>query len=149
MKAITLHQPYATFIADGLKVYETRGWPTPYRGMLAIHAGKRTKAREADVLEAYDDPYSDEALVDLDALPWGAIIAICDLADCVRMTPAFCERLRLENWNEWAMGYYAPGRFAWHLARVRKLPAPIPCRGQQGLWTPVEDVRRQIAEALA
>lgn len=148
-KAITLHQPYATFVADGLKAIETRGWATSYRGPLLIHAGKRTKDREQEVLDAYDDPYADEALVDLDALPWSAIIAVAELSDCTRMTAAFCEQMRLEDWNEWAMGFYAPGRYAWHLANVRTLPEPIPCRGQQGLWTPDEDVQRRIEEALA
>lgn len=41
MKAITLHQPYASLIAHGYKCIETRTWPTHYRGSLAIHAAKR------------------------------------------------------------------------------------------------------------
>lgn len=28
MKAITLHQPWASFIANGMKHFETRAWPT-------------------------------------------------------------------------------------------------------------------------
>ena len=38
MKAITIWQPYAQAIALGLKKFETRSWPTKYRGKLAIHA---------------------------------------------------------------------------------------------------------------
>lgn len=44
MKALSLHQPWATLIAAGAKVYETRSWPPP-RGLigqpLAIHAAKK------------------------------------------------------------------------------------------------------------
>ena len=40
MKALTITQPWATLIAIGAKRFETRGWSTPYRGPLAIHAGK-------------------------------------------------------------------------------------------------------------
>lgn len=40
MKAITIRQPWAGLIAVGEKVYETRSWPTKYRGPIAIHAGK-------------------------------------------------------------------------------------------------------------
>lgn len=40
MKALSLWQPWATLIAIGAKQYETRGWSTPYRGPLIIHAAK-------------------------------------------------------------------------------------------------------------
>ena len=40
MKALTLHQPWATLVAVGEKRIETRSWSTDYRGPLAIHAGK-------------------------------------------------------------------------------------------------------------
>lgn len=39
MKAITILQPYASLIVAGAKQYETRSWDTPYRGIIAIHAG--------------------------------------------------------------------------------------------------------------
>lgn len=41
MKALTLHQPWASLVAMGVKTVETRGWSTKYRGPLAIHAGKK------------------------------------------------------------------------------------------------------------
>lgn len=41
MKAISLWQPWATFIAIGEKWLETRSWSTSYRGPLLIHAAKR------------------------------------------------------------------------------------------------------------
>lgn len=40
MKALTIHQPWASLIAYGFKRFETRGWRTNYRGLVAIHAGK-------------------------------------------------------------------------------------------------------------
>lgn len=40
MKALTVHQPWATLIAIGAKRLETRSWSTSYRGPLAIHAAK-------------------------------------------------------------------------------------------------------------
>ncbi len=42
MKAITLHQPWATLVAVGAKRIETRSWATSYRGPLAIHAARTT-----------------------------------------------------------------------------------------------------------
>lgn len=38
MKALTIWQPWASLIACGAKQYETRSWPTKYRGPIAIHA---------------------------------------------------------------------------------------------------------------
>jgi hypothetical protein len=39
MKVLTLHQPWASLVAAGVKTIETRSWRTHYRGPLAIHAG--------------------------------------------------------------------------------------------------------------
>ena len=39
MKVITIKQPFATLIAEGMKQYEFRTWRTKYRGELYIHAG--------------------------------------------------------------------------------------------------------------
>ncbi|CCQ65412.1 hypothetical protein CWATWH0402_4143 [Crocosphaera watsonii WH 0402] len=41
IKAISLHQPYASLIAMGLKKFETRSWSTNYRGKLVICAAKK------------------------------------------------------------------------------------------------------------
>ena len=43
MKAISLHQPWATWIARGEKTIETRFWPTKYRGDLLIASTKKPK----------------------------------------------------------------------------------------------------------
>lgn len=40
MKALTVKQPWATLIMQGIKDREYRSWATPYRGRLAIHAGQ-------------------------------------------------------------------------------------------------------------
>jgi len=38
MKALTVRQPWAQAIAEGLKTVEVRSRPIRYRGLLAIHA---------------------------------------------------------------------------------------------------------------
>ena len=43
MKALTIIQPWATLIASGHKVNETRSWKTNYRGEILIRAGKNPK----------------------------------------------------------------------------------------------------------
>lgn len=41
IKAISLHQPWASMIAQGVKTIETRLWYTPYRGELLIVSTKK------------------------------------------------------------------------------------------------------------
>lgn len=43
MPALTLHQPWASLVALGVKTIETRAWSTLYRGPLAIHAASTSK----------------------------------------------------------------------------------------------------------
>jgi hypothetical protein len=44
MRALSVHEPYATRIIAGQKPIEYRTWFTKYRGLLAIHASKPTGA---------------------------------------------------------------------------------------------------------
>lgn len=62
MKALTLHQPYASLIARGVKTIETRTWPAP-AGLIgeriAIHAGKNRRGFKDLGLtgwRSFDDP---------------------------------------------------------------------------------------------
>lgn len=129
VKALTLWQPWATLIALGEKQYETRGWVTPYRGPLVIHASKREVTR-AD-LEAIWPVYQRVmARHGTPALPFGAAVCVVDLVDVIPV-----ERLRAAlSLQERAFGGYAPGRFAWKLAYVRVFEPPVAARGAQGLW---------------
>lgn len=49
IKALTVWQPWASLIAHGVKVFETRSWATKWRGPLAIHAAGRW-GRDIDML---------------------------------------------------------------------------------------------------
>ena len=52
--AITLHQPWASLIALGIKTVETRSWPAPARLLgqrIAVHAGKRLVRRPDERIE--------------------------------------------------------------------------------------------------
>ena len=53
IKAITLHQPWASLVGK-YKHYETRGKATNYRGKIAIHAAIRQKTTDYQVNELAD-----------------------------------------------------------------------------------------------
>lgn len=136
VRVLSLTQPWASLVAVGAKSIETRSWGTPYRGRLAIHAAKGLAGgTEVGLGITCRQPAFARALraadyTDVRQLERGAIVALCDLMDCVRITP---ENTPPEP--ECSFGDYTPGRWAWHLANVRRLPEPIPARGSLGLWT--------------
>src|SRR5260370_39438199 len=89
MRALTVRQPWAHMIAHCGKATENRGRQTHYRGLLAIHAGARSRGdRDGEqsslVREAWQQYGHLAAHLDRDS-PWinfGAVIAVADLYDC-------------------------------------------------------------------
>lgn len=162
LRTLTLHQPWATLIALGVKTIETRSWQTHYRGPVAIHAAARP-ARTAPnpwrlhsngrAMWNYARPHDPVV-----PLPLGAIVATATLVDVVpmidddaittapylRLSPTGTFALRLQDApaqrspldvsDQAPYGDYAPGRYAWLLTDIEPCD-PIPAKGKQGLWT--------------
>lgn len=143
MKVISLWQPWASLIAAGAKTWETRSWPTRYRGALAIHATKSVNRQVLDFLESQDSQALREAMIDrglyLDALPLGCIVAVCRLTDCIE-----CVAGEPAPKGQEALGDFSPGRFAWKLEAVKSLMTPVPFTGSQGL----KDAPEWLAQIL-
>jgi hypothetical protein len=155
IKALTLTQPWATLLASGAKQYETRSWPSSYRGPVAIHAARGFPLDAQWLCE--QDPFRQALHHALQpggtsapasglaaALPRGKVIAIA-LLDALHPT----ERLRAGlSEQERAFGNYHDGRFAWHFAVVYRLLTPVAARGSLGLWEwVIPDACRQELEA--
>lgn len=147
MKALTLHQPYATLIAEGVKKSETRTWYAPphlYGKRLAIHAAKRP-------LTGDDKELMTEAGLGhlIPRVPRGKIVATAVLNACfqvsshrsvgsrvvLRIGQVMGSQLVNAPYFEDPWGDYYPGRWIWELLNVQKLPLPLPSRGYQSLWT--------------
>jgi hypothetical protein len=123
MRALSLWQPWASYITVGMKRFETRHWSTSYRGPLAIHAAKRRlTVAEQELLAEYPLTYS------AGVMPLGAQIATCRLLDVIPVTYALADQ------RERDLGNFEPGRFAWVLLDVVPLARPVPLRGRQGLF---------------
>ena len=125
IKAITLWQPWASFMALDLKKNETRSWGTDYRGPLAIHAAAKEPRGEIpwDVEEfalEYLGPYRE----------WerGKILCVRELLDCVMNPPLPKDPI------EAMLGCYGPGRVAWRTRPIIRFFTPIPAKGHQTLW---------------
>ena len=125
MKALTVRQPWAWLIAQGYKDVENRKWPTPYRGWIAIHAGREP---DPDYYQGVRYPRP----LDIDVPPFGEIeqggvVAVAELADCVMTSdsPWFC------------------GPYGFVLRDVRSIPF-IPVRG----WIKLFELPPPVAAAV-
>lgn len=121
MKVLTLKQPYATLIAEGLKEYEFRSWKTNYRGELLIHAGTGV------------DKEAMERVKDLNLeFPKKKIIAKVYLEDCLEVNPEMNDKINKSN--PVVYGNYKRDGYAWKLSKAEKLNIDKEINGQLGLW---------------
>ena len=133
MKAISLHQPWASLVAVGAKTIETRGRRTFQQGPIAIHATKRviqypeledTLEFNAAVREYLGDDWAY-------TVPTGVVVATATLNECVQVdffnSPPGSR-------HEWLFGDYSNGRWMWPLSNIVALDPPVLARGMQGLW---------------
>lgn len=153
IKAITLYQPWATLLACKAKIYETRSWYTNYRGLIAIHAGKKNDFWYGGCDEEYLNAVYNAlkpmfypnvmcSQQDLrDAAIYGALIATAELVGCYKINSqrgaSWIEKngeMYVPIEDEYIFGDWTPGRFAWGFTKMTMLPAPIPAKGKQGLW---------------
>jgi hypothetical protein len=104
---LTVRQPWASLIVDGIKDVENRSWSTDYRGRLWIHAGASRVDDEPDYRELAADA------------PRGVVLGSVTLVDVVR-----------DARSPWAMS----GQCHWLLAGATRLKVAVPANGRLGLW---------------
>ncbi|MDO4288043.1 MAG: ASCH domain-containing protein [Eubacterium sp.] len=126
MKAISIHQPWASWVVQGKKQYETRPRKTNIRGVVAIHAAKKKTA------------------LWLPEMPLGAIVGVVEIVDCF---PVEMIRGQLSA-EELSRGDFSDGRYAWRLENPRVLKHPLPLRGYQGFWNLEESLAQDIENCL-
>jgi len=136
MKFITVRQPYAALLVSGRKTIERRPTDTSYRGLLAIHAGKK----QLEVPEAFQH--------ELKTLPpkllaaRGCVIGVVELVDV---------RLATEDDRDAMLADPEVGqrRRAWLVSGARALSDFLPLRGLQGIRELPKELVAQIERQLA
>ena len=121
MKVITLKQPWATLVAEGLKKYEFRSWKYNYRGEILIHAGAGV---DKDAMKKYEH-------LNLD-YPAKRIIAKVIIEDCIKLTPEISKEINMTN--PLVHGEKIRDGYAWKLANVEKIYLDKIIPGKQGIW---------------
>ena len=122
MKVITLKQPWATLVAEGLKKYEFRSWKFNYRGEILIHAGKGVDKEAMKKFEHLNLNY-----------PRSRIIAKVKILDCVKLDKEINENIIRENELVYGHKYDRTG-YAWKLEVVEKIEDDKEISGKQGIW---------------
>lgn len=103
---LSLHQPWATLIAQGVKTIETRRWRTHYRGHIVIcSTKKRTGFPES-------------------THPTGVALCTVRVLECRPFEPADVEAAQCDRYPGWA----------WVLGDLRVFRTPFPVRGSLGLF---------------
>ena len=138
MKALTVCQPYASafFMAEAFrKRVENRNWPTRYRGPLLIHAGKSKEYM--DGFDPDDEDDFDPLFLPLKGqnLPFGAIIGMVEMIDCL-MLADYMAKYGPDPWanGHWCHVYAAP----------ELLSQPIPYRGQLGIFNVPDQIFKRV-----
>lgn len=137
MKAISLHQPYASLIAAGIKTLETRSRAIHYRGEIAIHAAKRWTDAQRQTWARFHSGWRDafpRLSGDHSFPPLGVVVAVVEVTACVRFERGDLEAGRITQADVWT-GDTSLGRYGWRLEGVRALAEPLPLVGRQSLWT--------------
>ncbi|WGV29120.1 ASCH domain-containing protein [Halotia branconii] len=150
IKAISLHQPWASLIPMGLKKYETRSWATSYRGPLLICAAKKTSIQQQQIYASIFYTYQIQLAetdnwLEWDDLSFGCAVALADLTDCIRMTSAF---ISAQPETEIDCGDWTVDRFAWKLENIRRIMPPIQVTGRQGLFDTEIELPEEKLEAM-
>ena len=104
LKVITLRQPWATLVAEGIKKYEFSSWKQD--------------------MKKYDN-------MNLEFLS-GRIVAIAEIEDCLELDEQLNKKIIAEN--NIAYGNKIRTGYAWKLKNIKKIDYHREINGKLGLW---------------
>lgn len=122
MKVLTLKQPWATLVAEGLKKYEFRSWKTNYRGELLIHAGKGIDKEGMEMVRNMNFDFQSSK-----------IIAKVLLIDCLELNEELNKEI-IDSNNKVYKNKTDRTGYAWKLEVIQKIYKNEYIKGKLGLW---------------
>ena len=143
MKALTIWQPWASLIIEGLKPREFRSWAAPKSVVgqrIVIHAAKRPM-KSGEIRDILDYVGSRHGILDGIQPAAGDLLERVwrretDLPMSAGLGTATLGAPRVPTHRLPALGDPEPHRpiSAWPLLDIQKWPEPIPAKGAQGFW---------------
>ncbi|MFA6327738.1 MAG: ASCH domain-containing protein [Bacilli bacterium] len=120
MKVITIKEPWATLIINGLKEYEFRTWKTNYRGEILIHTSKKV---DQEALKKFED-------LNLN-YQTSKIIGKVSIIDCKLIDDKFDKELSKSIVHNSSSKI---GKYAWVLKDPQPLINNKEVKGRLGIW---------------
>lgn len=117
LPALSIRQPYAWLVANGIKDIENRSRRTHHRGRFLVHVSLNRSLLFANVAEEIEELAGFKLPDELDV---GGIVGVVEIVDCVRASESV--------WKE-------KGSWGWVLANAHPLPFR-PCKGALGFFKP-------------
>ena len=139
MKTLTVKQPWASLIVEGIKDVENRTWKTNFRGRVLIHAG----TKKVNFYNWYDSQLSNIQLISLhndlhiSDLNYSSIIGSVEIIGCrVNHPSIWAEKTMQFEIKDELSGEVEKGEiiYNWILANPIKFPEPIPAKGKLSFW---------------
>lgn len=116
--ALSVRQPWADLIVDGIKDVENRSWPARFRGTILIHAPRKVDWEAVERLQDLLGPRESYQPVT------GAIVGMTEIVDCVAQHP----------------GRFFTGPYGFVLRNSRRFPEPVPLPGRLGIFEVPQDL---------
>jgi len=132
MKALSIRQPWAWLIINGIKTVENRTWKTKMRGRVLIHAGQQFGVSEQEyrslrdaLNEGLEEDGNDLRLPkSLSDFEVGGIVGSVEIVDCVE-----------ECTDEYDQLWHEAGNYAFLLDKP-EVSEFKPCKGKPHFFTP-------------
>lgn len=144
MKTLTVKQPWASLIVNGIKDIENRTWPTKYRGRILIHAGKDKKLTHlfptsfmtSEQVQRIMKPDVQYQLLSPKYCIYGSIIGSVEIVDCVINHPSiWAEKTEIDTDKDFGIfPEYQKKIYNWVLANPILFDTPIPAKGKLSFW---------------
>ncbi len=130
--ALSVRQPWAWAIVEGLKDIENRSWSTKFRGPVLLHAAGACTREEYLGAATIIEELMGRTIPKRENLHFGGIVGRAKLVDCVRSSS-----------SEWFGG---PWGFV--LEERRVLPF-LKCKGETGFFRVPDAIVEQLLEQVA
>lgn len=168
--ALSLLQPFAWAVVEGLKPIENRVWWTEIRGPIWIHASLSVPWAYFEEAKELIERLTGRAVPPRSELPYGAIVGRAEITDCIlpggyrtrerdnssaRGSHLFYganwghrHRPPLERHPEHSNPWHFVDQYGYVLRSAAKAREPVPCRGRQRWWkvpSPVLDRLGMVA----
>ena len=138
MKAITIKQPRASLIVEGIKDIENRTWSTKFRGRVLIHSSANPvgNLKSDSCFSHVVNEMQFSHLKSIGFKNWfmedfafGSIIGSVEIVDCVINHPSiWAEKTYYDDFED------SKVIWNWVLANPVKFAKPIPAKGKLSFW---------------